>query len=259
MQPRRSTLSARGTRQTSFGGHQGSGRSSASRFSLQCRYRCHRVLSRETISAACVFVVREGRTVRTCEFILDKGLDVDEEELQSGFLKRYYDETADIPAEINLSVELEDAGGLGEWLAGKRERSCHLHRPQRGEKHRLLDMASKNARHALMRYMMRTGYADDRTNQALLELESALAAIAAVAYRSASISLHSGTFTVASMVVFTNGRADKSQYRRFKIQAELDEANDFVSMSEVLGRRYAPERRRRALWLAPRFARRRWR
>ena len=44
------------------------------------------------------------------------------------------------------------------------------------------------------------------------------------------------------MVVFTNGRADKSQYRRFKIQAELDEANDFVSMSEVLGRRYAPER-----------------
>lgn len=63
----------------------------------------------------------------------------------------------------------------GSGLAAKRERSCHLHRPQRGEKHRLLDMASKNARHALMRYMMRTGYADDRTNQALLELESALA------------------------------------------------------------------------------------
>ena len=44
------------------------------------------------------------------------------------------------------------------------------------------------------------------------------------------------------MVVFTNGHADKSQYRRFKIRAELEEANDFVSMSEVLGRRYAPER-----------------
>ena len=56
------------------------------------------------------------------------------------------------------------------------------------------------------------------------------------------ISTLHGTFTVASMVVFTNGRADKSQYRRFKIQTELDEANDFVSMSEVLGRRYAPER-----------------
>ncbi len=44
------------------------------------------------------------------------------------------------------------------------------------------------------------------------------------------------------MVVFTNGKPDKSQYRRFKIHAELDEANDFVSMSEVLGRRYSPER-----------------
>ena len=44
------------------------------------------------------------------------------------------------------------------------------------------------------------------------------------------------------MVVFTNGRPDKSQYRRFKVRAELDEANDFASMSEVLGRRYAPER-----------------
>ena len=43
-------------------------------------------------------------------------------------------------------------------------------------------------------------------------------------------------------MVFTNGSADKSQYRRFKIRAELDEANDFVSMQEVLGRRYAPER-----------------
>lgn len=94
-----------------------------------------------------------------------------------------------------------------------------------------------------MRYMMRTGYADDRTNQALLELESALALPAPpLRIECFDISTLHGTFTVASMVVFTNGRADKGQYRRFKIQAELDEANDFVSMSEVLGRRYAPER-----------------
>ena len=197
----------------------------------------------ETISAACVFVVREGRTVRTCEFILDKGLDVDEEELQAGFLKRYYDETADIPAEVDLSIDLEDAEALGEWLTGKRERVCRLHRPQRGEKHHLLETASCNARHALMRYMMRTGYADDRTNQALLQLESALALPAPpLRIECFDISTLHGKFTVASMVVFTNGHADKGQYRRFKIQADLDEANDFVSMSEVLGRRYAPER-----------------
>lgn len=197
----------------------------------------------ETIAGACVFVVREGRTQRTCEFILDKGFDVSEEELIEGFVKRYYDETADIPAEVDVACDLEDAEVIGEWLTAKRGRVCRLHRPQRGEKHHLLETAQLNARHALLRYMMRTGYADDRTNQALLQLESALALPAPpLRIECFDISTIHGRFTVASMVVFTNGRADKSQYRRFKIRAELDEANDFVSMQEVLGRRYAPER-----------------
>ena len=197
----------------------------------------------ETIAGACVFVVREGRTQRTCEFILDKGFDVSEEELIEGFVKRYYDETADIPAEIDVACELEDGEMIGEWLTSKRGRVCRLHRPQRGEKRHLLETAQRNARHALLRYMMRTGYADDRTNQALLQLESALALPAPpLRIECFDISTIHGRFTVASMVVFTNGRADKSQYRRFKIRAELDEANDFVSMQEVLGRRYAPER-----------------
>ncbi len=197
----------------------------------------------ETIAGACVFVVREGRVQRTCEFILDKGFDVDEVELASGFVKRYYDETADVPHEVDLAIELPDADVVGEWLTGKRGRVCRLHRPQRGEKHRLLQMAERNARHALMRYMMRTGYSDDRTNQALLQLESALALDAPpMRIECFDISTLHGAFTVASMVVFTNGKPDTSQYRRFKIRAELDEANDFVSMSEVLGRRYAPER-----------------
>jgi excinuclease ABC subunit C len=56
------------------------------------------------------------------------------------------------------------------------------------------------------------------------------------------ISTIHGRYSVASMVVFTNGRADKSQYRRFKIRMDSPEANDFAMMSEVLGRRYAPER-----------------
>ena len=177
------------------------------------------------------------------EFVLDKGLDTGEEELVSGFLKRYYDETADVPAEVDLPAELEDAELIEGWLAEKRGHSVRLRRPQRGEKRRLLDMASANARHALMRYMMRTGYADDRTNKALLQLESALALDAPpMRIECFDISTLHGHFTVASMVVFTNGRPDKSQYRRFKIQTPLTEANDFVSMSEVLGRRYSPER-----------------
>lgn len=197
----------------------------------------------ETISCACVFVVREGRTIRSVEFILDKGLDVGAQELAEGFVKRYYDETSDIPAEVDLDCNLADEAVISEWLVEKRGHAVHLHRPQRGEKRHLLDMAATNARHALMRYMVRTGYADDRTNQALLELESALALDSPpLRIECFDISTLHGHFTVASMVVFTDGRADKSQYRRFKIQTPLTEANDFVSMSEVLGRRYAPDR-----------------
>ena len=197
----------------------------------------------ETISAACVFVVREGRTVRTCEFVLDKGADVGAEELQAGFVKRYYDECADVPAEVDLSIELSDAEVVEGWLSQKRGHACHLHRPQRGEKRRLLGMAEENARHALARHMARTGYADERTNLALTQLESALALDAPpLRIECFDISTLHGHFTVASMVVFTNGRPDKGQYRRFKIQTPLTEANDFVSMQEVLGRRYAPAR-----------------
>ena len=196
----------------------------------------------ETISNACVFVVREGRVIRSSEFVLNKGADVSEEELVEGFLKRYYSETADIPAEVCVAVELADAQLLGEWLTERRGRKCRIHVPRRGEKHHLLEMAANNAHHALNRYMVRTGYADDRTNQALLQLESALALdTAPLRIECFDISTLHGAFTVASMVVFTDGRPDKGQYRRFKIRTELDEANDFVSMQEVLGRRYGPK------------------
>ena len=75
-----------------------------------------------------------------------------------------------------------------------------------------------------------------------MELESALALDAPpMRIECFDISTIHGRFTVASMVVFTNGRPDKGQYRRFKIQTPLTEANDFVSMSEVLSRRYSPK------------------
>ncbi|NLH91740.1 MAG: excinuclease ABC subunit UvrC [Atopobium sp.] len=197
----------------------------------------------ETISAACVFVVREGRTIRSVDFILNKGADVPELELVEGFVKRYYDETADIPAEVDLAFDLPDAEVIEQWLSDKRAHVCHLHRPVRGERAHLLEMAADNAHHALLRYMVRTGYADKRTNEALLQLESALALDGPpMRIECFDVSTLHGAFTVASMVVFSNGRPDKAAYRRFKIRAPLDEANDFASMSEVLARRFSPER-----------------
>ncbi len=197
----------------------------------------------ETIAGACVFVVREGRVSRTCEFVVDKGLDVDEGELVGGFVKRYYDQTSDIPLEVDVPAMPADAETLEGWLSARRGRAVVLHVAQRGQKAQLAKMSTNNARHYLARYELRTGYEDKRTNEALLQLESALALDAPpMRIECFDISTIHGRHTVASMVVFTAGKPDKSQYRRFKIRAELDEANDFVSMSEVLARRYSPER-----------------
>lgn len=197
----------------------------------------------ETIAGACVFVVREGRTSRTCEFVIDKGLDIGEDELVSSFVKRYYSQTNDIPSQVCVPRELADSEALEAWLSEKRGTLVELHVPQRGQKAQLAKMAANNAHHYLARYELRTGYEDKRTNEALLQLESALALDGPpMRIECFDISTIHGRFNVASMVVFTAGQPDKGQYRRFKIRAELDEANDFVSMSEVLARRYAPER-----------------
>ena len=201
----------------------------------------------ETIAGVHVFQVREGRIINGNEFVLDRGRDVPDEDLLHNFLLRYYDATTSIPHEVIVERELEDADAMQEWLTEKLA-SAHGAKvrftvPRRGEKADLLDMARKNAAHTLMRYKVRTNYEDKRINDALMQLESALALDGPpMRIECFDISTIHGSYTVASMVVFTAGRPDKNQYRRFKIKTPLDEANDFLSMQEVMRRRYGPER-----------------
>ncbi len=203
----------------------------------------------ETIGAAHVFVVREGRVIVSNDFILDKGLDVDADEFAGQFLARYYADTDELPHEVVLADELpaDLARPLESWLT-ERLASPHGARvrvtvPKRGARHELLRLAQTNARHALMRFKARTRYDDERIDMALLQLESALALPAPpMRIECFDISTMHGNYSVASMVVFTGGRPDKAQYRRFKIRRDFAEANDFEMMGEVLGRRYAPER-----------------
>jgi excinuclease ABC subunit C len=90
---------------------------------------------------------------------------------------------------------------------------------------------------------VRTRYDEDRLNSALLQLESALALPAPpLRIECFDISTLHGTYSVGSMVVFTNGRIDSQSYRRFKVRLDTGEANDFAMMGEVLRRRFAPER-----------------
>ncbi|MDR1183712.1 MAG: excinuclease ABC subunit UvrC [Coriobacteriales bacterium] len=201
----------------------------------------------ETITGVHVLTVREGTVLISNEFVLDKGFDVPDDDLIDGFLVRYYEQATDIPREVVLARAPEDAPVIGEWLtaklASRHGARVRLTVPQRGEKYELLELAERNARHTLMRYKVRTRYDDERNNAALLQLESALALERApMRIECFDISTIHGRHSVASMVVFTAGSPDKSQYRRFKVRLDTGEANDFAMMSEVLGRRYAAER-----------------
>jgi excinuclease ABC subunit C len=201
----------------------------------------------ETITGVNVFVIREGSIIISNEFILDKGLDVPTDDLVETFLIRYYDEAGSIPHQVILAELPEDPDALAAWLTEKRASShgakVTLQVPRRGERKELLRMAEVNAMHALMRFKMSTRYDEERINQALLQLESALALPAPpLRVECFDISTIHGRHSVASMVVFSAGRGDRGQYRRFKMRLETDEANDVAMMREVISRRYAPER-----------------
>ena len=203
----------------------------------------------ETVAGAYVLIIRDGRVLYGNEFTLDKGFDIDEDELISGFLTKYYATASHTPQEIVLEHVPEDKEALEEWLKQRREEQGHrakkvvLAAPTRGVKRELLEMATRNARHHLMRFMMRTRYADERINQALIQLESALALDRApLRIESYDISTLHGTHSVGSMVVFSQGKKDGNAYRRFKIRLDTGEANDVAMMREMLSRRFSPER-----------------
>ncbi|MBE6464196.1 MAG: excinuclease ABC subunit UvrC [Eggerthellaceae bacterium] len=201
----------------------------------------------ETVAGVHVFIIREGRIINNNDFVLNKGKNVPDDDLLHNFLLRYYDSTTSIPREVIVRTLPDDTEAMEAWLT---EKLASVHgakviftAPKRGEKVGLVSLAEKNASHALKRYKVRTNYEDARVNDALLQLESALALDdAPMRIECYDISTIHGSYTVASMVVFTGGRPDKGQYRRFKIKTPLDEANDFLCMQEVMSRRFDSER-----------------
>jgi len=200
------------------------------------------VYREETIAAAHVVHVREGRVMGASEFVLDQGLDVSDEELVEAFLLRYYGEASHVPRQVLVSVLPCEPEPLEAWLQQLRRRKVSIERPERGERRRLLEMATTNAHHALARYRFRTRYDEDRVNQALLELENALGLnVPPMRIECYDISTLHGRFSVGSMIVFEAGRSDPSGYRRFKIRSETPEANDVAMMREVLQRRFLRE------------------
>jgi excinuclease ABC subunit C len=111
--------------------------------------------------------------------------------------------------------------------------------PQRGPKRELVDLAEQNARHLLEEFKLAAEESDVRAGEPVYDLQRELGLVklprALVCF---DISHAQGTDTVASLVWFENGRAKRSEYRKFKI-ATVEGVDDFASMREVVSRYFA--------------------
>ncbi len=159
----------------------------------------------------------------------------------ASFLRQYYEGAVGVPRLVLIPDQIDEPELLRAWLSERRGSNVEVRHPQRGEKRRLVQMASENAAETLQMSRVRWLADRGRTESALSELEEALSLPAAPRrIECYDISNTQGSDVVASMVVFLDGRPATREYRRFRIKTvdTSDGPNDFASMAEVIQRRF---------------------
>jgi excinuclease ABC subunit C len=193
--------------------------------------------------AANLFHLRAGRVVDRREFFWEDLEDFDPHEFVPSLLKQLYLEAEYLPKMIHVPIDFEDHALLGELLSERAGHKVEIFTPQRGSKRAFLDLAENNAKHIFeqrFRVLKPTSKAIGEALQSALNLPEDVKRI-----ESFDISHIQGTDTVASMVVWENGRMKKSDYRKFIIRGdeapggrERAQNDDFASMYEAVVRRY---------------------
>ena len=196
------------------------------------------IAARGDDAAAVIFKVREGKVLGSRHFYLNNAEDKKEEELLEALMERYYLESDDIPPQILLPAVVESESLIRSWLAARAGFEVSMDVPKAGDKAKLIAMVRNNAQYLL----------DDLEVQRLKRGETFPHAVGALQkdlriespprrIECFEISNTQGTDSVASLVVFVDGKPKKSEYRKFKIKT-VEGADDFASMQEVVQRRY---------------------
>jgi excinuclease ABC subunit C len=200
--------------------------------------------------AANLFHLRGGRVVDRREFYWEDLENFDPNEFVPSLLKQLYLDAAYLPKAIHVPVDFEDRALLEETLTERAAHKVEIFTPQRGSKRAFLDLVENNAKHAFeqrFRVLKPTSKMIGEAVQNALNLLEEPRRI-----ESFDISHMQGTDTVASMVVWENGRMKKSDYRKFIIRGEFagngsfggdpavpwSQNDDFASMREAVTRRY---------------------
>lgn len=188
-----------------------------------------------------IFFVRSGKLVGRDSYFLSAENNESKEEIITAFLKQYYLDATFVPREILLPAlpEKEELDILTEWLSEKAKRKVELLKPQKGLKYELLKMVEENAEKNLAERLRKGQISLKSEEQAAEDLRLALHLPQTLARMDCfDISHTQGSETVASMVVFRDGKPSKQDYRRYKIRSTEGKPDDFKSMQEVVYRRY---------------------
>ena len=186
-----------------------------------------------------VFFIRGGKLIGREHFLLENAGLLPEGQLIGVFIQQFYGGTAFIPKELLVTALPDEVSLLQEFLSSKRGSSVQILRPQRGEKVRLIELASKNAELTLGQFGQRMKSEEKRTKGAVRQLEELLGftEFPFTRIEAYDISNTFGSLSVGSMVVFEDGKPKSSDYRKFRIET-VEGANDYASMQEVLTRRF---------------------
>lgn len=188
---------------------------------------------------ACVqiFFVRNGKIVGREHFILEGVMDSDRKSILGSFTKQFYMEQEYIPKEIIIEEEIEDQQILEDILAKRKGQKVTIRIPKKGEKKSLVEMVRKNAVEYLEKFSDMNKRKYEKSIGALEELKNLLE-LDEIPSRieSFDISNIQGVDSIGSMVVYTDGKKDRKEYRRFKVETVIG-PNDYDSMAEIVERR----------------------
>ncbi|HEX2314657.1 MAG TPA: excinuclease ABC subunit UvrC [Thermomonospora sp.] len=192
----------------------------------------------ELEAAVQVFYVRGGRIRGQRGWVVDKVEEVSTADLVEHFLIQVYGESESVPREVLVPAEPPDAEAMTELLSEQRGGPVRVRVPRRGEKKALLETVGRNAAEALKQHKTRRAGDLTTRSRALQEIQEALELDEApLRIECYDVSNLQGTNVVASMVVFEDGMARKSEYRRFSIKA-VEGQDDVRSIHEVITRRF---------------------
>ena len=191
-----------------------------------------------------IFYIRYGRMIGKENFHISDTEYESDDSLMTAFIKDFYgSKTSSIPKEIILPLTIKEADLLAVWLTGVRKSEVKIYVPERGFKRRIKDMAQENAEKYLKDKKLQWEYQSAREEGAVIKLQEILHLPRRPERMECfDISHNQGANTTGSMVVFENGRPNKKEYRKFKLQTTQGMPDDFKSMAEVMSRRYGNEK-----------------